>query len=193
VIERGLDHGPADALEVFEHLVGRHLADEEEEARRAWLQRLVRLPLHVLVVDADVSERSAQRARARPDGGAGERHKEEPADQHAPERSADRSRRGRVHELAQLHATLLVARHDHRVADVDQILALHRKHFVAHLFGLLLAVECNENQIAHVYPPEYARRGGLIAVESSRPPSLRPSLPTFGGEGGSQFASCAAR
>ena len=54
VIERAPDHRAAGALEVLENFIGRHLADEEKEAGRPWLQGLVRLSLHVLIVDAVV-------------------------------------------------------------------------------------------------------------------------------------------
>ena len=82
--------------------------------------------LHVLIVDADVDERATERAPGRADRCACDRHQEEPADQHAPEGSGDRSARRRVHELVQMYPPVLIARRDHRVADVDQIFLLHR-------------------------------------------------------------------
>src|ERR1700733_14405516 len=87
VIKRGPDHRASHAFEVLEHLVGRHLAAEQEEARRTWLERLIRLPLHVLIADADVDERAAERATSRADRCACDRQQEKPADQHAPEGS----------------------------------------------------------------------------------------------------------
>ena len=85
----------ADALEVFEHLVGRHLANEEKETGRAGLQRFVGLGLHLLVVDTHIHQRTPKRSRRRADDG----QKKEPADQHAPERARHRAGRRGMHEL----------------------------------------------------------------------------------------------
>src|SRR3984885_13995318 len=45
VIKRGPDHRASRAFEVLEHLVVDNLTDEQEDARRTWLERLIRLPL----------------------------------------------------------------------------------------------------------------------------------------------------
>ena len=79
-------------------------------------------------------------------------------------RAGRRARRRRVHELVELDAALVVAHGDHRVADIDQIFALHPEDAVAYFFGLLLVVEGNENQIAHDVPPlQTAARPDRIA------------------------------
>src|SRR5271165_6540900 len=138
--------------------------EDQKEAGRARLQRVVRLLLHLLVVDADVDERAAQRARGRADGGAGQWHEKDPADQHAPERARGRAGRRRMHELVELDAAVFVAGRNHRVAHLDQILALHPENFVAHFLSLFLAVERYENKVAHRQSPENARLCGRTLI-----------------------------
>jgi len=57
--------------------------------------------------------------------------------------------RGWMHELIELDPAILIACYDHSVVNLDQVFALHCQHLVAHLFGLLLVVECNEHEITH--------------------------------------------
>ena len=87
VVERSADDRPSDAFKVFEHLVGRHLPDQQEEASLAGLQRLIRLPLQVLSLMPTSVSAPPSAPPAAPTRCAYHWQQEEPADQHAPQRA----------------------------------------------------------------------------------------------------------
>ena len=111
------------------------------------------LGLHLLVIDAHVHQRTAQRPRSRADSRAGDRHKKEPANQHAPEGARNRARRRRMHELIEFHSAVFVAGGDDRIANLDQVLLLHSEDLIAHFLGFLFVLERYENKIAHRQSP----------------------------------------
>ena len=120
---------------------------------RAGLERFVGLGLHLLIINAHVHQRTAKRPRRSADGGAGDWHKKEPADQHAPEGARNRGCRRRMHELIEFHPAVFVASGDDRIADLDQVLLLHSEDLIAHFLGLLFILERYENEIAHRQSP----------------------------------------
>jgi hypothetical protein len=83
-----------------------------------------------------------------------------------------------MHELVELDPAILIARHDHRVVDLDQILMLQCEHLVAHLLGLLLAVEP-----ASLRPPLTAICAERAAAPYFVPAPVSPSVRVFGWDG----------
>src|SRR5262249_41386965 len=102
-------------LEGRDDPVGRDLADEQEQRRGPFPHR----PAHrldALPADAGAGEAPAERPHGRAPGGAEQRHEEEEAEQHPPERAEPRPRGGLVTEVARLRFLLaLRPGHDRRV------------------------------------------------------------------------------
>src|SRR5262249_49489339 len=65
LVKRPAQPPPAGAAQCREHLVGRHLADQQEQGGVTGLQRSRRL-LHELVIDAEIGEPTPKRARSSP-------------------------------------------------------------------------------------------------------------------------------
>ena len=83
------------------HLVGRHLADQQEQCGVARLQGLRRL-FHEIVVDPDIGEGAAERPAGGAERSADQRHKEDHADQCAPECAGYSPGRRRMEQLVEL-------------------------------------------------------------------------------------------
>ena len=99
------------------------------------------------------TERTAKRPGRRADGGAGDWHEKEPADQHPPKGARNRTGRRRMQELIEFHPSVFVAGGDDRIANLDQVLLLHSENPIAHFLGLLFVLECYENEVAHRQSP----------------------------------------
>ena len=172
VVERRHDHGAADAGQVGQHLVGRHLADEQEQAGLARLQRLGFL-LHLGIGDTkSVSAPPTAPAAAPTAAPATGIRKSMPrmAPHNAPVAGSDACH---VHHLIELHTALLVAGGDHGVADLDQIFLLHVEDSAAYLLRLGLGRK------GDAIPDRSSR---LLRVSAIQPTLSRPRCYEFQAE-----------
>jgi hypothetical protein len=135
VVQRGLQHGAAGVLDFPQHLVRRHVLDEDEQRGVARLQRL-REFLHEGIVDPVIRQRASKRAGCRAEGNAEQGIEEDQADQKSPEAARCCSDRRRVDELVQLDGTRFRLHGNHGVAQRDQIFLLQLEQTLPYLFGL---------------------------------------------------------
>src|SRR5215469_7844061 len=98
MIQRGLQHRSAFALETFEHLVGGDLPQKDEQRRRSGLDDGRRL-FHEFVVDAEIGQSTADSTAGGAQGSTRKRHQEYQADQRTPECTTDSASRSRVDHL----------------------------------------------------------------------------------------------
>ncbi len=150
LVERASQHRAPGPLECGRHLVGRHLADQQEQCRIAGLQRLADAG-HECVVDPDIRQSAADRARRGTDRGAGQRHHEQKTDQRAPEHAGHGTCLDRMKQLVQPDMPFGAFRDHHGVAELDEIFALHRQQLLANLVGLCFRREFDDKQIGHQY------------------------------------------
>ena len=148
MVERGLQHHAARALDRLQHLVAGHLVDQQEQRGIARLEIGGEL-LHEVVIDAVIGQRPAERARRRAERRPEHRHQEDRADQQTPERARDGAERRGVEELVQLDLAALMHHGDGGIADLDQIFLLQRDHFLAHLLGAGLGRVDDDDEIGH--------------------------------------------
>src|ERR1700731_366248 len=149
LVEGGANHRAAFALQGREDLVGRHLADQQEEHGIPRLQALCGIP-HEPIVDADIGKRAAERPRRRSDRGASQRHQEDHTDQSAPECPRNGAGCSWVEELIEFDMAIGLLPRDHRITQLDQVLLLHIEQLLANLLVFFFGRKCDFHEIGHL-------------------------------------------
>jgi hypothetical protein len=129
------------------------LPDQREQPSRPGLQGSAARILHELVVDAEIGELAAKRARRGADCGAHERHQENHADEGSQKSARQRACRGEVHHLVQLDLAVGVLDDDNRILKLDQIVLLQFKDLLTDLLGFLFRGKGDENESLMVHTP----------------------------------------
>src|SRR5690348_3027626 len=134
LIERGSENRTSRVLDLTENLVGGHILDQQEENRVSRFHTRCKL-LHELVSDAEIGQRTAQRAGAGPESHTNKRIEEHQPKQQPPQTPGCGACHGRVHELIEFYSFAFFDS-DYGIIDRDQILALELEYFLPNFLCL---------------------------------------------------------
>jgi len=130
----GFQQPPACTLQFGQHFVRREVLNQDKQHRTARLELGSQL-FHEIIVNADVSQSTADGTPGSAGRQSEQRIHENQPDQQTPEAAGNRPGSGHIVNLVQLDLAFLVAHRSYRILQVNQILFLQTQQAQAHLLG----------------------------------------------------------